>query len=237
MSLIPTNAGGDILHGSFRDYRDCLAGTGRLLLYISEWLRPCLGIVVSLVCLLGGGLPGRAQQVQGLIPQSANYRLTPNDVLYFSIFGEPDMTAEIRVAGDGTANFPFLKSFRVGGLTVAEAAEALHEAYIQQEYFVNPQVNLGVRTFAKRVFTVLGQVQRPGTYEIIGNESVSLLGAVGMAGGYTRIANRGAVTVRRNQGGQEQRIHLDGRERARGPNGPDFEIRPGDVITVGESIF
>jgi protein involved in polysaccharide export with SLBB domain len=99
-------------------------------------------------------------------------------------------------------------------------------------------VNLGVRSYAKRIFTVLGQVQKPGSYEIVGNESISLLGAVGMAGGYTRIANRGAITVRRTtEGGQEERIRLDGRDGASGASGPDFKIRPGDVITVGESIF
>ncbi|MBV9998720.1 MAG: polysaccharide export protein [Verrucomicrobia bacterium] len=182
------------------------------------------------VGLVAAACPGWGQQTE-------NYRLAPNDILYFGIFGEPDTVADIRVAGDGTANFPFLRSVRIGGLTVAQASETLRDAYIRQEYFVNPQVNLGVRSYGKRTFTVLGQVQKPGTYDIVGNESVSLLGAVGMAGGYTRIANRAAVTVRRNEGGQEQRIRLDGRDGASSANGPDFKIHPGDVITVGESIF
>jgi protein involved in polysaccharide export with SLBB domain len=196
-----------------------------------DWVRTARQAVFALIFgVFGVACPTWAQQTE-------NYRLAPNDILYFGIFGEPDTMAEVRIAGDGTGNFPFLKSVRIGGLTLAQATETLRQAYIQQEYFVSPQVNLGVRTYAKRVFTVLGQVQKPGSYEIVGNESVSLLGAVGMAGGYTRIANRGAITVRRTENGQEQRIRLDGRDSASGTSGPDFQIRPGDVITVGESIF
>jgi protein involved in polysaccharide export with SLBB domain len=201
------------------------------ILAAPDWVRTARQAVLAFIIgVVGAACPTWAQQTE-------NYRLAPNDVLYFGIFGEPDTIAEVRIAGDGTGNFPFLKSVRIGGLTVAQATETLRQAYIQQEYFVNPQVNLGVRTYAKRVFTVLGQVQKPGSYEIVGNESVSLLGAVGMAGGYTRIANRGAITVRRAEGGQEQRIRLDGRDGASGASGPDFQIHPGDVITVGESIF
>ena len=185
-------------------------------------------------CVLASALamvaPGRTQTAE-------NYRLAPNDVLYFAIFGEPDTVTETRIAGDGTGYFPFLKSFHVGGLTLAQASEALREAYIRKEYFVDPQINLGIRTYAKRVFTVLGQVQRPGTYELVGNESISLFGAIGMAGGYTRIANRGSITVRRSEGRKEQLIRLNGRDGARGANGSDFRIQPGDVISVGESMF
>jgi protein involved in polysaccharide export with SLBB domain len=200
---------------------------------VPDWVRTARQAVFALITIgvVGAACPSAWAQ------QTENYRLAPNDILYFGIFGESDTMAEVRIAGDGTGNFPFLKSVRIGGLTVAQASETLRQAYIQQEYFVNPQVNLGVRAYAKRVFTVLGQVQKPGSYEIVGNESISLLGAVGMAGGYTRIANRGAITVRRNEGGQEQRIRLDGRDGASGASGPDFKIRPGDVVTVGESIF
>lgn len=214
------------------NFRRNFASLAGALSDVPDWVRTAPRAVFALVTIgiVAVACPGWGQETE-------NYRLTPNDILYFGIFGEPDTNTDIRIAGDGTGNFPFLKSVRIGGLTVAQASEALRQAYIRQEYFVNPQVNLGVRSYGKRTFTVLGQVQKPGTYEIVGNELVSLLGAVGMAGGYTRIANRAAVTVRRNEGGQEQRMRLDGRDGARGANGPDFKIRPGDVITVGESIF
>ena len=58
-----------------------------------------------------------------------------------------------------------------------------------------------------------------------------------MAGGYTRIANPGKVTVKRREGGQETIIRVDARKMARSSSEASFLIQPGDVITVAESIF
>jgi polysaccharide export outer membrane protein len=104
-------------------------------------------------------------------------------------------------------------------------------------YLVNPQVSLIIQAYAKRSFTVLGQVQKPGSYEIVGDEAISLLQALGMAGGYTRIADPGNITVRRTDSGSEQVMRFNGRRMAKGNASPDCVVKPGDVITVGESIF
>jgi polysaccharide export outer membrane protein len=165
-----------------------------------------------------------------------NYRLTANDLLGFRVYDEPDLTAEVRLAGDGTAIFPLIGSVSLRGKTIPQATALLRERYMAG-YLVNPQVSLIVQTYAKRSFTVLGQVQKPGSYEIVGDEAISLLQAVGMAGGYTRIADPGNITVRRTDGGSEQVIRFNGRRMAKGDASPDCVVRPGDVITVGESIF
>ncbi len=172
-----------------------------------------------------------------LLAQSdANYRLAPDDLLDFRVFQEPELDAVIRVAGDGNAIFPLVGTIRMAGKTIGEANELLRRYYMDG-YLVNPQVTLTVRTYARRVFTILGQVQKPGSYAIQGSETISLLDAVGMAGGYTRIANPGNVTVKRREGGQETVIKVDARKMARSDSDSNFHIQPGDVITVGESIF
>ena len=104
-------------------------------------------------------------------------------------------------------------------------------------YLANPQVTLTVRDYARRVFTMLGQIQKPGSYNIEGSETISLLDAIGMAGGYTRIANPGKVTVKRRVGGKETVIRVDARKMARSNAQENFQVQPGDVITVAESIF
>jgi len=167
---------------------------------------------------------------------AANYRLTANDLLDFRVFDEPDLTAEVRLAADGTAIFPLIGSVSLRDKTIPQATALLRERYMAG-YLVNPQVSLIIHTYAKRSFTVLGQVQKPGSYEIVGDEAISLLQAVGMAGGYTRIADPGKITVRRTEGGQEQVMRFNGRRIAKGDSAPDCVVKPGDVITVGESIF
>jgi protein involved in polysaccharide export with SLBB domain len=196
--------------------------------YHREKLRWLIGAVMCLIGLCA---------VDKSIAQGAeNYRLSANDFLDFRVYDEPDLTAEIRLAGDGTAIFPLIGSVALRDKTIPQATALLRERYMAG-YLVNPQVSLIIHTYAKRSFTVLGQVQKPGSYEIVGDEAISLLQAIGMAGGYSRIADPGKITVRRTDGGQNQVMRFDGRRMAKGDASPECVVKPGDVITVGESIF
>jgi len=172
-----------------------------------------------------------------LAAQDANYRLSANDLLDFRVFQEPELDGVIRVSGDGTAIFPLIGAVNVVGKTVTAATEEIKARY-RDGYLVYPQVSLTVRTYAQKLFTVLGQVQKPGSYDMKGSDEITLLQAIGMAGGYTKIANPGRVTVKRQQpGGGERVIKLDAKRMARGDDSASFYIKPGDVITVAESLF
>lgn len=189
------------------------------------------GRVVAL-CLLAGALT-----VSALLGQDADYRLSANDLLDFRVFQEPELDGVIRVSGDGTAIFPLIGAVPVVGRTITEATEAIKARY-RDGYLVYPQVSLTVRTFAQKLFTVLGQVQKPGSYDMKGSDEITLLQAIGMAGGYTKIANPGRVTVKRLEaGGGERVIKLDAKRMARGDDSSSFYVKPGDVITVAESLF
>ncbi|HEX8281203.1 MAG TPA: SLBB domain-containing protein, partial [Chthoniobacterales bacterium] len=84
---------------------------------------------------------------------------------------------------------------------------------------------------------VLGQVNRPGSYEMPeGSPSgIDLLEAIAMAGGYTRIAAPERTSVRRQTDAGEQVLRVNGKQAAKG--GASFRVVPGDTITIGESIF
>lgn len=169
--------------------------------------------------------------------QDANYRLSANDLLDFRVFQEPELDGVIRVSGDGSAIFPLIGAVPVVGKTVAQATDDIKARY-RDGYLVYPQVSLTVRTFAQKLFTVLGQVQKPGSYDMKGSDEITLLQAIGMAGGYTKIANPGKVTVKRREGGDRERvIKLDAKRMAKGGDSSSFFIKPGDVITVAESLF
>jgi polysaccharide export outer membrane protein len=168
--------------------------------------------------------------------QDANYKLSANDLLDFRVFQEPELDGVIRVSGDGSAIFPLIGAVNVVGKTVTAATEEIKARY-RDGYLVYPQVSLTVRTYAQKLFTVLGQVQKPGSYDMKGSDEITLLQAIGMAGGYTKIANPGRVTVKRQQDGGERVIKLDAKRMARGDDSASFYIKPGDVITVAESLF
>ena len=165
----------------------------------------------------------------------AGYVLSPNDQIAVEVFGEDDLRTNSRLNGEGNLSLPLLGSVRLSGLTLTQAAARLTEAY-GKDYLVNPRVNVTLVSYAKRRFTVLGQVNRPGSYEMPeGSPSgIDLLEAVAMAGGYTRIAAPERISVRRQTDAGDQVLRVNGKQAAKGAS---FRVVPGDTITIGESIF
>jgi protein involved in polysaccharide export with SLBB domain len=170
----------------------------------------------------------------------SGYVLSANDQVAVEVFGEDDLRTNGRLNAEGNLSLPLLGSVHLSGLTLTQATARVTELYAR-DYLVNPKVNLMLVSYAKRRFTVLGQVNRPGSFEMPeGSPSgIDLLEAVAMAGGYTRIAAPERITVRRHGANGDEMLKVDGKKLARGTGSgnTNFKVLPGDTITVGESIF
>jgi protein involved in polysaccharide export with SLBB domain len=164
-----------------------------------------------------------------------NYVLSSQDIVEISVFQEDELGVKARVGEDGTVQMPLIGAVRIGGKTVRQAQAIIEEA-LKKDYLVAPQVSVSIADFAKRRFAVLGQVQKPGTYELPGNEAVDLMQAIGIAGGYTRSANPSKIIVKRVVQGSEKIFRLNGKDMARGGT-ERFRVQAGDTITVEESFF
>ena len=167
---------------------------------------------------------------------SLDYKICPADILNISVFQEDDLKSMLRVSNEGTIDFPLIGMLPVAGLSPQEAARAL-EHRLAPGYLTNPQVTVTVMEFSKRRFTVLGEVQKPGSYDMPDQQDVTVLQAIGMAGGYTRIANPGKVTLMRKTEGKQRTFQLNAKRMASGHTESAFPVLPGDVITVAESLF
>jgi len=167
----------------------------------------------------------------------AGYVLGPNDYVGVEVFGEDDLRTNGRLNPEGNLSVPLLGSVHLAGLTLTQAASKLTELY-SRDYLVNPRVNVILQSYAKRRFSILGQVGRPGSYEMPEGSpgGIDLLEAIALAGGYTRIAAPERITVRR-QGGNGDQIFKVNAKKFNKANGGGFRVEPGDTITVGESIF
>jgi len=86
-------------------------------------------------------------------------------------------------------------------------------------------------------FYIIGQVNKPGSYTLTDKE-VTLVEAISIAGGFTRIAARNKTRIIRVEDGVEKiiEIKVDAITRA-GKKIQDVPIKPGDVIVVPESFF
>ena len=168
----------------------------------------------------------------------SGYVLSANDQVAVEVFGEEDLRTNGRLNGEGNLSLPLLGSVHLAGLTLTQATARVTELYAR-DYLVNPKVNVSLVSYAKRRFTVLGQVNRPGSFEMPEGSpgGIDLLEAVAMAGGYTRIAAPERITVRRHGPKGDEVLKVDGKRLARGEGSNNFKVLPGDTITVGESIF
>lgn len=163
------------------------------------------------------------------------YQLSGGDAVRVTVFGEPDLSTTAKIGRDGAISLPGVGLAKIEGQTVREAARNIE--MLLREYLVQPQVEVAVLAYSKRRFTIFGQVTKPGTYEIPEETKLDLFEAIGMAGGYTRLASPSRITVKRVQEGREALIKLDGKRMMREESRERFEILPGDTIVIGERIF
>lgn len=174
----------------------------------------------------GGGGVGAA---------NGDYILRPGDTVDLVVYREQDLNMRSKIGKDGMVQLPLLGEVKLGGLTVRVASALVRQKY-NADYLVEPQIYLNVATYSTLKFTIIGQVGRPGTYEYSGSEPLGLLEGIGMAGGFTRIADRGHVVLKRREGGAVRTMKINAKKLA--DSGKEsFEIQSGDVINVGESWY
>src|SRR5437763_13343247 len=192
--------------------------------------RPSTSISTSPAAVSSSGFNGGASAPSG-------YILSPNDQVGVEVFGEDDLRTNGRLNPEGNLSVPLLGSIHLAGLTLTQAASKLTELY-GRDYLVNPKVNVMLLGYAKRRFSILGQVSRPGSYEMPESSpgGIDLLEAIALAGGYTRIAAPERITVRRQAANGDQVFKVNAKKFNKGGGG-GFHVEPGDTITVGESIF
>ncbi|MBS0659485.1 MAG: polysaccharide export protein [Verrucomicrobia bacterium] len=184
---------------------------------------------VLILCL--AALVAQPALVKGQDSVSSAYVLAVNDQVQIDVYQEDDLRTSTKISQDGTIIFPLLGSVRLAGLTLSSATARLTEL-LRKDYLVKPVVTMTVVSFSKKRFTILGQVNSPGIKELPDQEGMDILDAIGLAGGYTRIANPSRITVKRGS----QVIQIDGKAAAKG-EGRKFQVQAGDTITVAESIF
>ena len=91
--------------------------------------------------------------------------------------------------------------------------------------------------YRNSTFSILGQVQKPGIYEIVDGTHVNIIDAILMAGGYTKTAAQNSVSVKRVVNGKLTTLKVHARDMAEEEGVVPFEVLPGDIIKVNESWY
>lgn len=153
----------------------------------------------------------------------------PGDLLEISVFGAPESVKTVRVSSDGSVTYPFVGSVHVASMTVRQAEAAMAKKLQEGGYYNNPNVSILVKEYATQGISVLGEVQKPGIYPLMGPRQ--LFDAISAAGGLTPKAGRTVTIIRRGHPNEPETIPLTSDNNP--ANNP--AIYPGDTVSVSKA--
>lgn len=178
--------------------------------------------------------PVDLQSVEVATPNPTEYRIGVGDKLDVRVFQVADLSFdELVVDTSGNIQLPLIGAVRGAGRTAGEMSAEI-AGRLAARYLRDPQVTVTVKEAASQKITVDGAVTKPGVYEMRG--STSLLQAVAMAEGPTRIADLTKVAVFRTIDGQRS-VALFDLSAIRQGRALDPEVLGDDVIVVDTSRF
>jgi len=189
--------------------------------------------LIGFAVLAGGcsNAPKRTISVGELsVPED---RIGLDDTFDVRVYGEPELSGIFRVATDGTVDYPLVGRIQVAGLRTGDIQKLLVDK-LKDRILKDPQVIVTVKDRNSQKISVLGQVVRPGQVGYYPN--MTIVDAIASAGGFTGIAAKNSVSLRREVNGKiESHVYpvadiSEGRSQ-------NINVLPGDVLVVDERVF
>lgn len=167
--------------------------------YFSE--RNCNGYIVKgifSVFIIGliilHSQPGLAQ----------DYLVGSQDVLRITVYEHPDLTTVVRVSEEGKITFPFIGELEIKNLSAPEIEKAIAKR-LSGGFIKDPQVNVFIEQYRGQKIIIIGEVIKPGQYEITGPMYVT--DAISMALGMTKEAGNTITILRKNRSNDGNASH------------------------------
>jgi protein involved in polysaccharide export with SLBB domain len=195
----------------------------------ARWLAVVGGLVGLVACYPAAKHPATVGD-QVLSPED---RVGIDDTFDVRVYGEGDLSGTFRVATDGTVDYPLAGRLQVAGLRTGEIQQLL-VARLKDKYLKEPQVIVTIKDRNSQKISVLGQVARPGQVGYYPN--MTIVDAIASAGGFTGIAAKNSVNLRREVAGKIEMHTFPVADISEGRS-PNVMVLPGDVLVVDERVF
>ncbi len=181
-----------------------------------------------------------AAGVANMASAQSSAALAPGDVLKITVYGNPDLTTVTRISPSGTITFPLIGQVGVGGATVATAEQSIADRLRRGGFVGNAAVSIFVQersTTMTSSVTLLGQVERSGTYSLdleSGQGVGSLVALLAKAGGVTEKAADYCYLIR-TENGQSRKQRVDLVDLLRNGNiNANLPLSNADIVLVPE---
>lgn len=160
----------------------------------------------------------------------SEYRIGPQDLLEFSVFGLEELNKTVRVSEDGSISLPLIGDIQVEGLTKGEVEKKLSQL-LEKDYLQDPQVTVFIREYQSKRVSVIGAVKNPGPYELIGHQT--LLQIISRAGGLTKEAGKEIMVIREQNDGETESIRIPIDDLIiQGKVDLNIALKPNDIVNI-----
>jgi polysaccharide export outer membrane protein len=173
-------------------------------------------------------------------PAGGDYAIGPGDLLVITALEVSELEkVKVRVGAEGFVRLPLLGTVKARGRTARELESDLAER-LRDKYLYDPQVSVFIEEYRSQRVAVLGEVNKPGVYEV--SEKRTLTDMLALAGGLTPGADQVVYLLRTPANGARRpaaagdvvRIDLEQLLAGRDP-ALNVKVGSGDVVSVPKS--
>lgn len=156
------------------------------------------------------------------------YVIGASDGITVNVWKEPTLSGSLLVRPDGMISLPLLGDVQASGLTPLQLADQI--ATRLKKYVQNPNVSVVIGQIRSKVVYLLGEVGKKGPIEM--TPGMTLLEAIGSAGGLTDYANAKKIYILRDEAGKHEKIPVQYKAALKGDSALNLALKPGDTIVV-----
>ncbi len=180
------------------------------------------------------GAPSKAVASQ-LIEQ---YKIGVDDIVRVSVWRNPELSVTVPVRPDGKISVPLIGDIQAGGLTPRQVAANVQKKL--SRYVRDPRVALILTELRSHEFLsrvrVTGAIKNPTSIPY--RQGMTVLDVVLAAGGVSEFAAPNRAKIYRKYNGKTKSLKVRlGDILNKGKLDSNYDLRPGDVITVPERLF
>ncbi len=151
------------------------------------------------------------------------------DILGINVWREPEMSRVVPVRPDGKISLPLLGEFEAAGSTAKQLEASISKKL--ETIVTNPQVTVIVMEIRSQKYSIMGEVNRPGTFPL--TPQMTVLEAVAVAGGLRDFAKpKKMYILRRGPNNTPTKIPVNYKEILNGAAGQNNMLQARDTIVV-----
>ncbi|HEV2223351.1 MAG TPA: polysaccharide biosynthesis/export family protein [Candidatus Acidoferrales bacterium] len=161
---------------------------------------------------------------------SKSYVIGENDVLEIDVWKEKEISRTIPVRPDGKISLPLVGEIQASGMTPMQLQDDLTKRL--KAYIENPEVTVIVSDPRSHQFNVVGEVNRPGSYQL--SQAMTVLDAIAQSGGFKDFAKETKIYVLRPMpDGTRVRMPFNYKQVIKGNDMQEnVALKPGDTVVV-----